>query len=205
MNRLIRNLISDFEFTGNIEKDSYNLLIKHNCHRIAHHSLRVGKAAKHIAQKYNIDCSFAEASGYLHDIGGIFPNDTRVEVAAAMGIEILQEERELPLILHQKISVVLAKELFIINNIEILNAIECHTTLRTNPSKLDMVLFIADKIEWDQDGVPPYFEEVVKGLEVSLECAAFNYIDYLFMNKEKLKVVHPWLLAAYRDLCFNKS
>ena len=34
----------------------------------------------------------------------------------------------------------------------ILKAIESHTTLRSNPSKLDMIIFIADKLAWDQPG-----------------------------------------------------
>lgn len=200
MNKLITNLVDGLEFFGNIERDSYNLLQKHKRHRIANHSLRVGKMAKLISQKYFLDGEIAEVSGYLHDIGGIFSNDKRIEVATALGIEIIQEEVELPLILHQKISKVLAKEIFNINNVEILNAIECHTTLKANPSKLDMVLFLADKIQWDQDGVPPYLGEIEKALEVSIECAAYCYIDYLLRNKEKLIVVHPWLLAAYKDL-----
>ncbi len=200
MDESILNLINEFDLTGNIERDSHNFLIKHNRLRIADHSLRVGKMAKLIAQKYDVECSLAEASGYPHDIGGIFPNDRRIEIAATLGIEILKEERELPLILHQKISRILAKEIFNISNIETLNAIECHTTLRANPSKLDMVLFIADKIEWDQDGVPPYLGEIEKALDISLEFAAFSYINYLFRNKDKLKVVHPWLIDTYKCL-----
>lgn len=200
MNNLALNPIKGLVLTGNIEKDACNFLIKYNRPIIAEHSLRVGKKAMLIAQKYKLNSALAETSGYLHDIGGIFPNDNRIEAAASMGIEILHEEKELPLILHQKISGFLAKKIFNINNIEILNAIECHTTLRANPSKMDMVLFIADKIEWDQDGIPPYLKDVESALEVSLEYAAYIYIDYLFSNKEKLKVIHPWLLAAYEDL-----
>lgn len=201
MDESILNLINEFKLTGNIEKDSYKLLIKHNRLKIAEHSLKVGKMAGIIAKRYGIEETLAETSGYLHDIGGIFPNNRRIEIASTLGIEILQEERKLPLILHQKISRVLVKEIFNIDSIEILNAIECHTTLRANPSKLDMVLFIADKIEWDQNGVPPYLGEIKKALDVSMEYAAFSYIDYLFKNKEKLNVVHPWLLAAYNYLC----
>jgi HD superfamily phosphohydrolase YqeK len=34
--------------------------------------------------------------------------------------------------------------------IDILDSISCHTTLKANPAKLDMLLFISDKIKWDQ-------------------------------------------------------
>lgn len=204
MNKLITAIIDAFQLSGSVEKDSYNFLIKYNRQRIADHSIRVGRMAKHIAKNYGVNSELAEAAGYLHDIGGIFPNDRRVEIASALGIEILPEEKELPLILHQRISKVLARDIFQISNMEILNAVECHTTLKSKPSKLDMVLFIADKIKWDQNGSPPYLRDLESALDISLESAAFCYIDYLFKNKEKLMVLHPWLLDAYTFLGNNE-
>ncbi len=94
----------------------------------------------------------------------------------------------------------MATEIFNISNEEILEAINCHTTLRSNASPLDMVLFIADKIEWDQKGAPLYINEVEKALNTSLELSAFKFIKYQMDNKENLKVMHPWLLEAYLDL-----
>ncbi|MFT0823901.1 hypothetical protein VSK92_05275 [Bacillus swezeyi] len=60
-------------------------------------------------------------------------------------------------------------------------------------------MFIADKIEWDQSGRPPYIKELQEALEISLEHGAFQYIQYLWNERDKLKVVHPWL----RDACHN--
>ncbi|ASL65211.1 hypothetical protein SAMN04488573_1011735 [Bacillus sp. 5mfcol3.1] len=104
------------------------------------------------------------------------------------------------MIIHQKLSRVIAKEIFKVENEEILNAICCHTTLRKYATKMDLVLFVADKIEWDQNGTPPYLIEIKKGLEKSLEKAAFVYISYLWERKDTLKVIHPWLEEAYWDL-----
>lgn len=39
-----------------------------------------------------------------------------------------------------------------------------------------------------------------KGLEKSLEYAAFTYISYLWDRKDTLKVLHPWLEDAYWQL-----
>ncbi len=100
------------------------------------------------------------------------------------------------MIIHQKLSRVIAKEIFKVENEEILNAICCHTTLRKHATKMDLVLFVADKIEWDQNGTPPYLIEIKKGLEK----AAFVYISYLWERKDTLKVIHPWLEEAYWDL-----
>ncbi len=104
------------------------------------------------------------------------------------------------MIIHQKLSRVIAKEVFKVEDEEVLNAISCHTTLRKNATKMDLVLFIADKIEWVQKGTPPYILKAKNGLEKSLEHAAFAYISYLWERKDTLKVIHPWLEEAYWHL-----
>lgn len=59
------------------------------------------------------------------------------------------------MIIHQKISKEMARDIFNIMDQEILDAVGCHTTLKKNSTILDKVLFVADKIEWDQIGEPP--------------------------------------------------
>ncbi|KKZ92953.1 hypothetical protein B4147_2189 [Bacillus wiedmannii] len=192
--------IYSFTPTGKIENDIKSFLLKYDKELTYKHSIRVAKEARKIASTYHVNEEKAAIAGYLHDISAIFPNEDRVAVAEQFGIEILQEEREFPMIIHQKLSKVIAKEIFKVDDEEILNAICCHTTLRKHATKMDLVLFVADKIEWDQIGAPPYLVEVKKELEKSLEHAAFIYISYLWDRKDTLKVLHPWLEEAYWQL-----
>lgn len=69
------------------------------------------------------------------------------------------------------------------------------TTLRKEPSVYDMVLFIADKLSWDQNGRPPYFESVLHGLDISLEQACLNYMKYVVENGMVL-YPHSWFLEG---------
>ncbi|HCQ88585.1 MAG TPA: HAD family hydrolase [Clostridium sp.] len=200
MNDIFKKITRDVTLTGDIRKDSYNLLMKHNKIIIANHSLRVAEKAKLLAKQFGVNENLAEVAGLLHDISGVYPNEEKLELCKKLNIEILLEEERFPMILHQKISRVMATEIFNISNEEILEAISCHTTLRSNASPLDMVLFIADKIEWDQKGLPPYIDEVEKALNTSLELSTFKFIKYQMDNKENLKIIHPWLLEAYLDL-----
>lgn len=193
-------LVEDLTFTSDLIKDSNNFLVKHNRFRIAEHSLRVAQKAKMLARQYGADENIAEVAGLLHDIGGVYPNDKRVEVSNMLKLNILPEEEELPLILHQKLSVVMAQQIFNIQSREILSAISCHTTLKAGASAMDKILFVADKIEWDQDGLPPYINEIEKAINISLELASFTYLKYLLNNSSKLKVIHPWLAEAYKEL-----
>ncbi|WP_241139101.1 bis(5'-nucleosyl)-tetraphosphatase (symmetrical) YqeK [Bacillus mycoides] len=194
---MLYNDIYSFTPTGKIENDIKAFLLKYNKEFTYKHSIRVANEARKIAEIFYEDEEKAAIAGYLHDISAIFPNEERIAVAEKFGIEILQEEREFPMIIHQKLSKVIAKEVFKVEDKEVLNAICCHTTLRKHATKMDLVLFIADKLEWDQIGTPPYLINVKKALGNSLEHAAFVYISYLWERKDTLKVIHPWLEEAY--------
>ena len=61
-------------------------------------------------------------------------------------------------------------------------------------------MFVADKIEWDQTGEPPYLHQITKQLDISLNHAAFEYINYLWKQRDNLRVIHPWLSDAYYEL-----
>ena len=142
----------------------------------------------------------AELSGWLHDVGGVVPISDRERLAEVLGLEILSEERVAPLLLHQKLSATVAREAFAIEDIAILTAIGCHTTLRRDASMLDKILFISDKLEWDQDGEPPYWEQVAGAVERSLDEAAWWYLEYLWAQRDTLAALHPWLIEARGQL-----
>lgn len=195
-----KETIEGINFTNNLREDSYNLLLKYERHIVANHSREVADECIRMARIFGEDEKKAEIAGLLHDIGAVYLNSERLDVSKKLGIEVLKEEEELPLILHQKISRVMAMDIWNIEDEEILSAINCHTTLKKNPCKMDLILFVADKLKWDQKGNPPYLHRVKEGLSVSLEKGAYEYIAYMMETKDKLKVVHPWLREAYEHL-----
>ncbi|EOP40594.1 HAD superfamily hydrolase [Bacillus cereus VD146] len=126
---MLYNDIYSFTPTGKIENDIKAFLLKYNKEFTYKHSIRVANEARKIAGIFYEDEEKVAIAGCLHDISAIFPNEERIAVAEEFGIEILQEEREFPMIIHQKLSSVIAKEIFKIEDEEVLNAISCHTTL----------------------------------------------------------------------------
>ncbi|GIO42784.1 haloacid dehalogenase [Paenibacillus apis] len=160
----------------------------------------MGKEARKIAERFNANADSAEIAGYLHDISAVYSNDVRIQVSYDLGIEVLSEEEAFPMIIHQKISKEMARDIFNIMDQEILDAVGCHTTLKKNSTILDKVLFVADKIEWDQIGEPPYLFQITQKLDHSLNDAAFEYIDFLWKQRDNLRVIHPWLRDAYYEL-----
>ena len=173
-------------------------LVSKNCEKTYYHCMEVGEYAYQLGEKYLTSPEKVSIAGYLHDISAIYPNNQRINVAQKYGIELNEAEMAFPMIIHQKISKSIAKMDFGIEDNEILSAIECHTTLKKNYSDIDLVLFVADKIKWDQEGKPPYLDGLLQALNCSLENAAYFYIDYIL--KHDIKVIHPWLLEAYEFL-----
>lgn len=200
MKELLKALIGDFQFSGDLKKDSMRLLNSHNKQIVAEHTGRVAQEAKRLAGLFGEDGEAAEAAGLLHDISGIIPNERRLEFAEALNIEVLPEERPVPFILHQKLSAALAEQIFHITDYRILSAIGCHTTLKKGAKPIDMIVFAADKLQWDQEGIPPYLAVMQEGLEQSLKHGAFAFVEYLIGMREELPVLHPWLVEAYEDL-----
>lgn len=188
------------EDSRSLKENVIFLLNKLNCVETAEHCVKVAEESQRIALKFGIDNELAYTAGLLHDISAIYPNEQRIEISRKLNINVLDEEKQFPMIIHQKISRVMAEQIFNINNVLILNAIGCHTTLRAHSTELDRVLFVADKIEWDQKGNPPYLKVVLEQLENSLDHGAFAYISFLWEKRTTLRVIHPWLADAYNEL-----
>ena len=108
----------------------------------------------------------------------------------------MSEEIQYPMIIHLKLSVLFAREAFGVTDNEILSAIGRHKTLKAEPTLVDKVVFLADKIAWYQDGSPPYFSKVGKAIDESLDVAVLEYLNHLWERRSQLKVIHPWLIDA---------
>lgn len=112
---------------------------------------------------------------------------------------VLPEEEVFPMLLHQGLSAIMARRWFGMEDALVLSAIGTHTTLRAGASRLDKIVFVADKIAWDQPGPPPYLTGIKVALERSLDEAALFYLEYL--NNHLSGPLHPWARAALEQLC----
>ena len=121
------------ERTGDLREDAARFLIANGHPKTAEHCQLVGDEAGRIAALFGINTQSAAYSGYLHDISAVFPNDQRIRVARELGIDVLPEEETFPMIVHQKISKAMARDIVGIEEEHILDAVGCHTTLRARP------------------------------------------------------------------------
>ncbi|MBR6634634.1 MAG: bis(5'-nucleosyl)-tetraphosphatase (symmetrical) YqeK [Clostridia bacterium] len=159
----------------------------------------VADIAVKLAKTYNLDIAKTELAALLHDISGIMTPQEMYEFAKERNLEIDPAEEKYHALLHQRISKIIAQEDFNIADSVILNAIECHTTLKKNASMYDKVIFIADKISWDPKSVPSYPDLLKSDTAKLLAEACYYYIKYQFDN-HLLVMPHQWIIEAYEDL-----
>lgn len=200
MHPQLQPYFAQFSITGDLARDVTAVLIHHQLPKVARHVSRVAQEARRLAAQFGADAIGAETAGWLHDISGVIPNAARVDLCQAFNIPILPGEADFPMILHQKLSAVVAREVFGVTDTAVLSAIGCHTTLKAGASLLDKIVFVADKIRWDQPGEPPYLVEIETAIARSIDDACRVYLNYPWQQRGSLRYIHPWFAAAYEEL-----
>jgi predicted HD superfamily hydrolase involved in NAD metabolism len=200
VNPILKELVNNVLLSGHVPDDAAAFLRAHGCEQVSKHCRNVAEESVKLAQQFNLDTECALQAGWLHDVSAVIPNSKRLWYARRLGIQVLQTEISLPMILHQKLSKVFASEIFGVHCSAVLEAVECHTTLKRNPSPLDMAIFVADKLAWDQEGVPPYEAAMKVALQEDLLAAVKVYLNYMWERRDRLPVLHPWLVEAVQSL-----
>lgn len=155
-----------------------NKYLSNNKEDVLKHVEFVAELAVGLSETHNLDIEKTKLAALLHDISGMMTPQEMYDFAIMKGLEIDPAEEKYHALLHQRVSRIIAQEEYGITDSDILNAIECHTTLRKNASVYDKVIFIADKISWDSKGIPSY-DDLLKGGSVeSLNEACYLYIKY---------------------------
>lgn len=183
------------QITGELNKDAINLLYENGKEKIAIHSTKVAKTCTELAKRFKCNEEIAYISGILHDISAVIRPIDMMQYAQSNDWYIDESEKKHNFILHQRISAIIAKKEFNVTDSHILSAIECHSTLKANASEYDILLFLSDKISWDQAETPPFLEILLNAIDISLEYAALTYIRFVIENNMIL-LPHMWLKEA---------
>lgn len=111
------------------------------------HTIGVAETAQSLATMWGEDSSLAFLAGLVHDCAKEVPVQDAVMKLSASGYVLDEVEKSSPALIHAPLGVLLAKEIFGINDQIVLDAIRYHTTGRTNMSLLEKIIYVADFIE----------------------------------------------------------
>lgn len=179
----------------NLKEKIEDFYIKNGKGNFVHHVNKVSEYAAKLADEINVDIEKCKISALIHDVSAVMRHEDYIRYGEKEEIEILNNERENPFLLHQKISGIIAKEVFCLEDEDIISPVICHTTLRPKPSLYDIVLFVADKLHRHTDIKPPYFNEVLEGFKSNPEGACLTIMEH-YLRKGDIKYPHPWFNDA---------
>ena len=145
------------------------------------HTLRVRDTALELAKIHGVDQEKAEVAGFLHDCAKIRDHEDLIKAAKKSGLLLTKEMQKAPQIIHSYLGAIYARDLYGIEDEEILNAISYHTTGRANMSDLEKIIFLADYIEpmRNFDGVERARELAREDLDAAMYFALNNTLKFL--------------------------
>lgn len=138
---------------ADLEKIQYELKKQLKKERYIH-TIGVMYTAASMAMRYDEDIEKAMTAGLLHDCGKFAPPGEQIRLCKKYDLPLGESELQMPALIHAKLGVYLAKEIYGICDGDILNAILYHTTGRPDMTMLEKIIFLADYIEPGRKMIP---------------------------------------------------
>ena len=187
--------------TDNLIKKIDTYLQKNLLEKRYKHTLSTAITAKKLCKLFNIESEKGYVAGLLHDIARDFDEEELFKTVSKDGLEITFEEKEDPEMLHGRAGAVIAKELFDIDDAEILEAIKYHTTGNLGMGDLAKIVFIADYIEPRRKYIT---DEYIKSLENKqlnemFEIVLKSEIEYLTKKNKNISEKTLKLLEEFEN------
>ena len=147
------------------------------------HTMNVTNLAKEMAVRYGADVYKAEIAALLHDMA-------KYEKRPGVNMDFA----------HSKIGAEMSREIFGIEDEDILNAIANHTTGRAGMSTLEKIIFLADAIEPGRDY--PCVDEIRAAAETDLDKACILSMARTIQHvlEQKGWYLHPDTVEAKKYL-----
>jgi len=170
------------------------------------HSTGAHDKALELAEKFGFssaDCEKAAVAGLLHDAAKLMSPQELFAYCDTHGLPIEESDRQAPQTLHPFVGAEMVCQKFGIDDADVLNAIRYHTTGRAGMSRVEKVVYIADKIEGNTRN-PLYIQKMTSKLDFrepsSLDVTMLYILDSTIrFILEKNQVLHPRTVDARND------
>lgn len=166
------------------------------------HSLSVCYYARKLANLHQVDSGKATLAALLHDCAKCLPEKRMREIALKQHLTNDETILASSALLHSLAGKWLAQTEYGISDKDVLNAIAYHTLGSPTMTKLDMVVYLADKLELGRkpyEGLTTLRELAQSNLREAVIATLENTIEHL--KKDGL-AIHP---AIYETLCTLKE
>jgi len=190
LDKYVTENVADYIKQNNLYNDSICDDVKsYISEKRFNHTVGVVELAVKYADKFNVEQEKAFYSALLHDIAKGHETEFNNNFSADVPFAVY----------HQYLGAEIAKNKFMIEDEEILNAIKYHTTGRANMSNLEKLIFVADMLEEGRDfkGVNSLRKLLNKPDLCFKKCLEKQY-RFLLLGK---KQIYNLTINAYQYYC----
>ena len=167
------------------------------------HTLGVQYTSACLAMRYGADLEKAQIAGVLHDCAKHMKPEKLLEKCRKHDLLVTHSEIARPFLLHGRVGAYIARKKYGVDDPDILNAIEWHTTGRPEMSLLEKIVFTADYIEPNRNKAPNLeklrkisFEDLDRAVYLILE----QTLEYLQESPQDVDEMSEVTFRYYKDL-----
>ncbi|MBN2879864.1 MAG: nicotinate (nicotinamide) nucleotide adenylyltransferase [Clostridia bacterium] len=161
------------------------------------------KCAGDLAKAYGANIQKAKLAALLHDCAKHMSNEEILFLSQEYGFEIDEIYQLQPELLHGAAGAYISKNVFSVDDQEILDAISYHTVPRLEMSKLDKIICVADLLEETREypGIDKLRKLQDKGLDILFEKVLERVIIHVV---ERNQLLHTNSVVVYNNLLKEK-
>ena len=155
------------------------------------HTHGVADESVKLAKTHGADEKKAYLAGLLHDCAKDISNQEKLDMCDKYGLELDEVLVNQTDLIHPFLGAELARDMFGIEDEDVLNAIRYHTTGRADMSKLEKIVYLADFFEPNRhyfEGMNEMKKLAYKDLDEAMAFALDHTIKY---NLNKKRIIHP--------------
>ncbi len=168
------------------------------------HIYSVQETAVSLAICHKADVWKTHLAALLHDIVKWMSDVELYENASKHNIELDPIEKKMPALLHAIVGVRYAIDLFEVTDLDVLEAIRCHTTGNASMGLTAKLIYVADFAEPTREYREAHLvREIAKtDLELAVNSVARYKIEFLL---KKGWIIHPNTLRTYNNFQLNRT
>lgn len=168
------------------------------------HSLNVCEKALELGKLYGLNEERVQKAALLHDIAKDIDLLRALDLALQLDVTITKEEEENPALIHSKLGAAITKKELGVNELDILHAIEFHTTGKPGMGMLETVIYVADYLDPEKE--LENHQLINRTAQQNINKAALLVcIEKLKFSMETFKHIHQRGLDFYNFLVEKKA
>ncbi|MDD3631197.1 MAG: bis(5'-nucleosyl)-tetraphosphatase (symmetrical) YqeK [Atribacterota bacterium] len=167
------------------------------------HACRVSLLAQKIAEYYNLPIQKTMISALTHDCAKDYSLEELKNLVDKYNIKLNKVEKSIPKIWHAYVGAEMVKDIFMVDDWEILDAIRYHSTASSKLGLIGKIVYIADKIEPNRKlaKIRKLHEKVWEDIDLAMLELLNMELQYLICNK---LIIHPDTLKARNKILMDR-